>query len=425
MSQNPGTSEKLKPRIETRAVGLLLNKFGLAIIAVVLALSAWAGLTIIVIIAGLLLAAAGLSKLWSILSLKGVHCECHLTETRVFPRESVELKLRIINRKVLPLPWVQVNDEIPTGFISGDPSLVPGSRPGTEIVSRSASVLWYSSISWKIRLVGQKRGYYPLGPLTITSADIFGFYPRTLIEPVTDYLIVYPEIFSLPPLVMPSLYPLGESKVEKRIYEDPSRTIGIRDYLPGDSLRRIHWKASARHQHLQVKVCEPTTTLRVAIFLASDSFQYCGAWQEELLEYGISTAASIGNYLVEKKSQVGLWINARLADSGQPAKIFPGSGVDQLMRILESLAKVGLSFSQPFVDFFQEERQKLPLGTTIIFILAYLPDRLKETILDLNHSGYKVLVYQVGDYQDSPIPEVGWYHLHKDGDKFDIISGEN
>ncbi len=277
MSTYPASAIDSEKKTSTEPAGLLLSKFGLIAAAIILILAAWAGQTVIVILLGLALAAAGLSKLWSILSLKGVHCERYLSEQRVFPGEYLELKLRVVNRKLLPLPWLQVNDEVPAGF-TPDLHLVPGNKPGFNSISQSTSILWYSAINWKYRLFCNKRGYYPLGPLTVTSGDIFGFYPRTATEPVKDYIIVYPKIYPLGRLAIPSLYPLGEAKSEKRIFEDPSRTIGVRDYSPGDSLRRIHWKASARHQQLQVKVFEPTTTLKVAMFLAVDSFQYNGSY---------------------------------------------------------------------------------------------------------------------------------------------------
>jgi uncharacterized protein (DUF58 family) len=411
-------------KASTEPAGILLNKYSLLVVAVLLVIAAWFQQTVIVILLGLALSAAALSWLWSALSLKGVHCERYLTEQRVFPGEYLELKLRLVNRKLLPLPWIQVNDEVPAGFIT-DFAPSPGNRPGFGLIAQSTSILWYSAISWNYRLFCNKRGYYPLGPLTVTSGDIFGFYPRTSTEAKTDFLIVYPKVYPLGQLAVPSLFPLGEAKSEKRIFEDPSRTIGIRDYSPGDSLRRIHWKASARHNHLQVKVFEPTTTLRVALFLAVDTFQSGGSWDEDSLELGISTAASLANYLVDKNSQAGLWANSRLADSGQPARIGLRGGVDQMIGILEALAKVVPSISTPFLDFFQSERKVLPLGTTLVFIFARLPERLKEVFVDLKENGYRLLVFQIGEGENGEaLPDIPWYNIHQPEELAEIRRGE-
>jgi uncharacterized protein (DUF58 family) len=422
MSSTPIPAIDAEKKTSTQPAGFLLNKFSLIILAVLVILAAWAGQTVIVILLGLILAAAGISKLWSVWSLKGVTCERRLTEHRVFQDEYLELKLRVANRKLLPLPWIQVSDEVPSGFI---PNLPAGSRPGFSLISKSTSLLWYSAISWKYRLVCRKRGYYSLGPLNVSSGDIFGFYPRTAVWPVKDYIIVYPRIYPLSQMGLPSLYPLGEAKSEKRIFEDPSRTIGVRDYQPGDSLRRIHWKASARQQQLQVKIFEPTTTLKVAIFLAIDSFHREGAWEEKDFELGISSAASLANYLVERNSQAGLWANTKLADSGQPAHLLPGSGVDQLIQILEALAKVTPSASGPFTDFFQVERKSLALGTTLVFVFSTLTEKMRVTLADLRENGYKVQALQISDRKAGEIlPDIPWYNIRHPGELAEIVPAE-
>lgn len=424
MASIPGSAPKLTQKTSTQAAGVFLNKFSLIGMAALLILAAWAGLTIIVILFGLVLGLAGLTRLWSYWSLKGVSCERTLTETRVFPDEYLELRLRLTNRKLLPLPWIEVDDQVPSGFIESLASH-HDAKPGFETISQSTSILWYSAINWKYRLQCKKRGYYPLGPLTVTSGDIFGLYPRTSIESNPDHIIVYPRIYPLSRLNIPSLYPLGDVKSDNRIFEDPSRTIGIRDYLPGDSLRRIHWKASARQQQLQVKIFEPTTTLRVGLFLVMDSFRDTGTWKNQELELGISTAASLAKFLIEKNSHVGLWVNSSLADSGQPARITPASGVDCLVHIFENLAKVVQVSNIPFNEFFQEERRRLSLGLTLVFVISDLQEGMRVTLTDLKETGYKILVFQIGKNDgNQAVVGIPWYRIEKPEDLNMAVSEE-
>lgn len=403
-------------RFSSQPAGHLLGRSGLLAVLAGLLLAAWYGEVVIVVVLGLLLSAAGLSKLWSRLSLVGVSCQRLVSECRVFPGEHIELKLRLVNRKLLPLPWIQVDDEIPVGF-APDVSLTPGSRPGFGCLSKSAALLWYTGVNWKQRLDCYKRGYYPLGPVTVSSGDIFGFYPRSITEPMIDHVIVYPRIFPIARLGMPSLYPLGETAAERRIFEDPIRVIGVRDYSPHDSRRRIHWKASARHQNLQVKVFEPTTTLKVALFLAVDSFRHGEPQSEEDFELGISTAASVANHLMEKRSSVGLFVNSRLADSDQPITILPGSSNSQLLDMLEALAKVTPLSSGPFEEFLQTERTSLPWGTTLAFILSRPSSSLMQLLVSLKESGHKLLVLQVGDPGGNEIEHsIPWHRIGQPGD---------
>jgi uncharacterized protein (DUF58 family) len=398
------------------SAGFLLNWFGLAALLGVLLLAAWNGQVVIVILLGLALSAAGLAKLWSRLSLVGVGCQRFLNERRVFPGEKIELRVRLTNRKLLPLPWVQVDNEIAEQLVPAEAPSLPESKPGFRLLSHAGAVLWYTGISWRSHLHCRKRGYYKMGPTKVLSGDIFGLYPRSATQQNTDEVIVYPKLFPIAQLGLPSLYPLGETKAERRIFEDQTRTIGVRDYSPHDSLRHIHWKASARHQHLQVKVFEPTTTLKVALFLAVDSFQGDGVSEDDF-ELGISTAASVANYIVQQRSQVGLFVNSRLPDTGQPIRIPPGGGMNQLVNILEALAKVTLVPSGSFEGFFQEKRGSLPWGTTLILIIAKPSEALQELLASLKEVGHKLMVLQIGEPEkDLTDNSAGWYNVSTSGD---------
>jgi len=402
----------------SQPAGYLLGKFGLLAILAGLLLAAWYGQLIIVILLSFILATAGLGKLWSRFSLVGVSCRHQLNEWRVFPGEHIELGLRLVNRKLLPLPWIQIDYEIPLKFFADIP-LLPGSKPGYASLSKGAALLWYTSISWKHRLSCDSRGYYQLGPIIMTSGDIFGFYPCSITEPLVDHVIVYPKIFPIAQFGIPSLYPVGETTAELRIFEDPTRIIGVRDYSPGDSQRRIHWKATARHQNLQVKVFEPTTTVRVALFVAVDSFQarHGEVHSEEEFELGISAAASIANYFVERHSAVGLFANSRLADSGQPVTMLPSSSAGQLVEILEALAKVTPLPSGTFEEFLQTVRAGLPWGTTLVFIVSRASPSLTQRLIDLKESGHKLLVLQACATDVSEAASgISWHHISQPED---------
>ena len=382
----------MEERFSSQPAGFLLSKIGLIVLFCCMLLAAWNGQIVITIILGLVMASAGFSKLFSRLSLINVSCQQILSEKRVFPGERIELKLQLSNRKLLPLPWVQVDHQLPLGF-APDVFSIPENRPGYGFLSRAAALLWYSKITWKTELQCPKRGYFKIGPSRITSGDIFGFYPRTIDETSSDYVIVYPQIFPVEPGQIPFLYPIGDSRAEKRIFDDPTRIMGVRDYNPHDSLRRIHWKATARRQNLQVKVFEPTTTLDVALFLAVDGFADDGTPED--FEHAISTAASVAKRIMDEGNAVGLFVNTRLADSRQPARILPGSSSYQLVTMFEMLAKTTRISHIPFETFLNEERRNLPWGTTLIFIFYTISAAMDSILNNLKESGYKVLVYQI------------------------------
>jgi uncharacterized protein (DUF58 family) len=413
MTLPASSSSAQKPKeLSSKPAGYLLNKSSFAVLMGVLLFAGWNAQYAIVLLISLFLSASGLARLWSHLSLIGVHFHRHITEPRIFPGEELHLKIQVFNRKPLPLPWIQVEDQVPVGLDTSF-SVLPGPEMKVGLLRRSAALFWYSAVNWKLTFKGEKRGYYRIGPATVSSGDIFGFYVRSMIIPTIDYVTVYPKLFPLTSLEIPSLQPMGESKTPQRIFQDPTRTIGVRDYHPYDSLRNIHWKASARCQNLQAKVYESTTTLKVAVFLDVESFIENGSLWDEDFELGISLAASIANHVSEQGSPVGLFVNTRLADSGEAVSIAPGGSRRQITQILDSLAKVTANPSSPFEPFFEAQRKRLPAGTTLLLIFARPPERLQGLLSHLKGSGHNVLVLLIGDHGEVCLEEILWKRVHQ------------
>ena len=382
----------------SQAAGHLFGKIGVLVLVVILLLAAWHGQLAIAVLAAVVLSATGLARVWSRAALARVEYQRSLSESRVFPGEYIKLTLRVNNRKPLPLPWLEVCDELPIGSLSGKNSLKPGVRAAPGYLSNMASLFWYRGISWRYRLHCLRRGYYSLGPVSLSSGDIFGFYPRSKVVNRVDHVIVYPKLFSLTELGLPSQQPLGEAKATQRIFEDPTRTIGIREYTPNDPLKYIHWKASARHQQLQTKVFEPTTTLQVILFLGIDSFE--NNWQasgDDAFELAVSTVASLADHLIRRRNPVGLFVNTRLVTSGQPVRMLPSSRLDQLLNILEALAKTLPLSSGSFEEFLSAKRRDLPLGATLVFVVFQPSESLLALLASLREAGHNVVLLRMGE----------------------------
>jgi uncharacterized protein (DUF58 family) len=404
-------SEKRKDT--TTAAGNLLKAPGLVALAAVFVLAAWYSQAGILLLAGLFLATAGLARLWNRLSLAGVRAERHLNGTRFFPGESIACTLQLFNRKPLPLPWVQLENDLPAGFRLEEPA----GPPGAAAIRRSASLLWYRGITWKLKLVGERRGYYPIGPLKITSGDFLGLYSRSRRAGGTEHLIVYPRIFPVDTRLIPSLYPIGEARAARRLFRDPTHTIGVREHFQGDGLKLVHWKATARRGDLQVKVLDATVAFNVAIVLAVESFRDNGVLADADFELGISAAGSIAAALCERGSPVGLFVNTRLADTGQPVVIAPGAGRSRVTEVLEALAKVTDRSSGSAAAFWEGQKERLTAGTTVIFILGRLPDLFSEQLADVRAAGFRRLVLLVGGHGEPALPpDVPWRRIRQDDD---------
>jgi uncharacterized protein (DUF58 family) len=252
-------------------------------------------------------------------------------------------------------------------------------------------------------LNADKRGYYPIGPLHLRSGDVIGLAENVQNEGRADNLIVYPRIVPLAHVPLPSHSPLGTLRHTQPIFEDPTRVRGKRDYVAGDSLRRVDWKATASTGRLQVKQFEPSIALETAIVLNLNADEYDYRTRYDATELAVVVAASLANWIVGRRQSVGLWVNGEdpLIGQSQPSEIFPAAilprkGRAHLTRLLEVLARVRSIKTQPLVDQLRQTLPRLSWGTTLIVITGSLDEAVFDEIFRARRAGLDVLVALMG-----------------------------
>ena len=357
-----------------------------------------AGQGILVAMGSMVILSGGLARFWSRLSLEKVEYERKFTETRAFVGETIEVNLRVINKKLLPLPWVEVNDEFPQGLPLEGVQLAPSLDSNFGYLTNMTSMLWYERVGWRYRLRCQARGYYRVGPARLRSGDVFGLFIRERQDSHMEHLVVYPRVVSLSQLGLPDRRPFGEIKGGERIFEDPSRFLGLRDYRPGDPLKRIDWKATARRQALQVKVFDPTVATHVMVVLNISTLEApFQGYNPMLLERAITVAASVAKHVFDKRCAVGLLANASLPQSDQPLKIPPGRHPAQLTHILEALAMVMPASLIPMERLLDREGHRLPLGSTLVMVTAIVNPPIHAALTKLKEAGHAVVLLSVAE----------------------------
>ncbi len=372
---------------------------------------AWLPLGVALVIVGLIgrsgpvvalgvfvLLAGGLARLWGDRSLDRVEFDRLLPETRAFPGERLRLTYRLTNRKMIPLPWLELRDQLPERLAPTDLALPSAGMPGTKSYTRSTHLGWYERTAWSLDLPCPERGFYRLGPARLRSGDGFGLFTSQRGEERTAGVVVYPRTLPLPDLGLPAARPLGERKGHERVFEDPLRIAGVREYQPGDPIRRIDWKATARHGALRSRVYEPSTTHHLIVAHNVDTLER--PWQgyvPELLEAGIVVAASVARWAHESRYAVGLFSNGSLPESDQPISIAPGRAPDQLSRILEALGGIGPMTMTSLASLLERESHSLPLGATVALVTALMPEPLAAVLRRLHDSGHQVAVLALVD----------------------------
>jgi len=337
----------------------------------------------------LLYALAGiyiLGRIWAKRSLSGIVLD-RKHEQRVFLGETFPVEVEVYNGSRLPVLWMRLHDSVPAGL---GPSSV--FRHVLSLLPRERLKLGYS-------LTGRRRGYYPIGPLVTLGGDLLGSatYQHKYLH--DDFVIVYPRIVALQKLGFPSQSPFGALPSHERLFEDPSRIMGVRDYQPGDSLRRMDWKTSARVNSLQVRRYEPAIALETAVFLNLSGMDYALGHRREATELGIVVAASLAVHLGKQRQAVALISNGRdpLAESAGAALSLPlRKGREHVMNVLDLLARIEVASQEdhviPFLDLVTRKSLPLPWGSTAVLVTAKEVEGLMGTLLALRRRGLLVIL---------------------------------
>jgi uncharacterized protein (DUF58 family) len=396
---------------------------------------------------------AVIPNLWYRQAMRHLVVHQHVNPHHVFFGEEVILSLSIENRKLLPLPWLKVEDKI-------IPPLAILSRKATRLQKIRKDILVGTWMLWSFqkvtrhyRMQCQERGFHTFGPVELSSSDPFGWLTSEMTVVAGEALLVYPLLAPVEAFGLSSVHPLSESVIQRPLLEDPLRFAGVRDYVLGDDLRRIHWKATAHAGVLCSKIYEPPALRRLLILL--DVWNYSEMLRGtdlEIQELTISAAASLAMWALDEGYMVGLLANcasitssagqlkSEQADTGpdqangEPATsttisrgVVPvpfASDHGQYERILSTLARLVPTHSSSLGAVIDWQDPMFPPGTTILLVSAAKTLRTStvERLLDMRtRRGSSVHLALTGDVDkevetfDLPVYYLGgkekWHEL--------------
>ncbi len=367
------------------------------------------------------------TRVWWEYCFAGLRYMRALSTLRAFFGDEVEVTLQVTNAKPLPITRLEVADSATANVRIVDRTLERTDRPGFRLLRSMFSVGMYERVQYRYRIPCRERGWYMLGPAQLTATDPLGLVTRREASAATDGFLVYPRVVPVTELIVPARQPFGDFTPQQSLIEDPLRMAGVREYVPGDSPKRIHWRATARTGALQTRVYEPSATPVAAIFLDTITFSHLWSGQNSAqLELAVTTAASLASQLVEGRYQVGLYANAPIPRRSRAIRIAPGRRPGHLTRILEDLAMLAPAFGERIERMVVEELARLPWGATVVIVTCRVTEGMQRSLLRLSRSSgtKRFVIVAIGDYPQL-VPElrrrVPVYHLG-DEEPWDTIS---
>ena len=352
------------------------------------------------LVAFLFILTGGVTRLWNKYCLNRVEYKRRLSEKQVFFGEEITFEIEVTNRKPLPLPWLQIEDELPDKV-----TLLKGKAAHNledrMTLSNMFPIGMYNRVTRRFPFRCDQRGAFVFGPTRLRSGDLFGFFRREKTISSLDYLLVYPRLVPLAELGIRSQQLFGDIRLKQHLFQDPVLTAGVREYLPGDSLKRIHWKSTARLGKLQTKIYEPTTTVDISLFLDVRTLK-APLWGSsfQLQELGIITAASVAQAALKGGFRVGLYVNQITRFSQGMLTVPPSRHPDQMERILEALAQLHQVETVSMLRYIRQQAHSLPWGSTLVLISAQPDETLMAALLDLKRVGRSVALVAVGSKEE-------------------------
>jgi uncharacterized protein (DUF58 family) len=171
-----------------------------------------------------------------------------------------------------------------------------------------------STREWKVRTLCRQRGLYRLGPTAIHTGDPFGLFNSVRMYPAQNDLLVLPPTMPLDKLGLPASDLPGGNRMARRAFHSTPNAAGIREYMPGDPMNRIHWPITARVQRLMVKEFEldPTSDIWIALDL-DGSVHVTPTQSAELGAQPVENGQSFGETRRPGQSQTQSAVNSGLA----------------------------------------------------------------------------------------------------------------
>jgi uncharacterized protein (DUF58 family) len=260
-----------------KIVAVLCSSLFLYIVGVVLAVQS------LFFMAAAVLGTVLASYLFSRLSLSALRLECSAALAG-HEDTTVTLPLTVVNEGRLPRFLVTLELRLPAG-------LTCLSEQG-ELFIPLIPAAGRSDLVATMHL--EKRGAYRLTDVRVSAVDPLGMFGSSRPLPAPAEILVYPQI-------VPLLNPALSGRSDPRSAETSHRELtpggeefhGVRQYVPGDGLRRVHWKSTARHGQFHVIEFAQPVSRSVSLILDTSAGTDAGRGRETTFEYACRLAASL------------------------------------------------------------------------------------------------------------------------------------
>ncbi|MCJ7623035.1 MAG: DUF58 domain-containing protein [Anaerolineaceae bacterium] len=261
----------------------------------------------------------GFSFLWARIMAVHVSAKRTLRHTALQVGDELEEIITLKNKSLLPVLWAEFCDH----------SDIPDYRM-TGVRGASAS----SIIRWRVSTICSQRGIFKLGPWELRLGDPFGIFVVILTYTQSHEILIYPPLAVIPAHLLPHNAASGITHpLRQPLSAETINAFTTRPYQPGDPLRHIHWRTTARRDENYVKVFEPEASSNIWLIPDFDAAVHIGEGDESTVETMVILLAALSHLLLSKQLIVGMYAHTQV-----PHIISPKRGKAHIWSLLRAIA---------------------------------------------------------------------------------------
>ncbi|CAN5656088.1 hypothetical protein BH23CHL7_BH23CHL7_22740 [soil metagenome] len=334
--------------------------------------------------------------IWARYGLDGVQYSRRLERNRVAWGEEIGLTIEVWNGKRLPLAWLRADDAASEGVAVRGRQLVESESYGSAL-RNTWTLAPFERVLRHVQVSGERRGLFSIGPTELVVADLFARQAaRRDVEPI-DRFLVWPRVVPAPGLALADRW--GElERAHAGLLEDPTRFAGVRPYSPGDPLRRLHNRTSARLREPVTKRFEPARERQVLIALdvKPEDEPYWTIADAERIEELCVICASLARALAAADASFGLTAAGYTRSRARFADVGMGRGDGHADRVLDVLARLSQHSSASFETLLARIPRRFGAGATVLAVTMRDPLPFVASLGGLRRTGFRVALLCCG-----------------------------
>lgn len=284
---------------------------------------------------------------------------------------SIVYDVNIINNSIIPVLHMNLKEGLPENIKSE---------------SKEIFLMPFRNKKIKSSFIIKKRGIYTIGPFTMEISDPFGIFKVKKVFNIYLKFTVMPKVYDIY-LDLPAKQQIGNIETKNKAFEDYTNISRMRKYMSGDSLKRIHWKITAKKRELYVKEYEMSASSEIYVLWNLYKNHYLEDTNGMLDESCAECMLSVVKFCLLNNIPVNLmdYSSGKVKLRGKTIKDFKAFK-------LASLKNYPI-YTESLREFLRTCSKNVPYDVAVILITPYLDNEDLNEILNLKVNRDLIVYY--------------------------------